>query len=96
MVDHSVKQYHITDLLTTAEIDRAMILFCECKKTKDDFSKRCAKEVVEPVISRVKACTGYSNTPEYLAHCLAHYLELAYVLKSYLTFVRQERRVIYH
>jgi hypothetical protein len=94
-LDPSLKQYNITDLLTTAEIDRAMILFCECKKTKEDFSKRCAKELVEPIIFRVKA-RGYRSTPEYLAHCLSHYLELAYVIKSYLAFVRQVKRVTYH
>jgi hypothetical protein len=55
------KWHQIADLFTTDEINRAMILFLECKKTKEDFTLRCYNEVVQPVISRVNAYIGYSR-----------------------------------
>jgi hypothetical protein len=48
----------ITDLFTNDEIDRAKRLFLECN-TSDEFYKQCAKEVAEPVLSRVNECTGH-------------------------------------
>jgi hypothetical protein len=68
------KWHKITDLLTPDEIDRAMILLLECKKTKENFNKRCAKEVVEPVMSRVKAHAGYNDNPGSLVYRLERYL----------------------
>jgi hypothetical protein len=67
------KWHHITDLFTTGEIDRAMILF-QCEKTKKDFTLRCYDEVVQPVISRVNAYTGYNNSPASLVYRLETYL----------------------
>jgi hypothetical protein len=74
MLRDSRKSHKITDLLTPAEIDRAMILLLECKKTKKDFNQRCATEVVEPVMSRVKAHAGYNDNPESLVYRLERYL----------------------
>jgi hypothetical protein len=66
--------YKITDLFTTDEIDRSMTLFLECKKTKEDFNSNCTKEVVEPVISRINARTGFNNSPASLVYRLEMYL----------------------
>jgi hypothetical protein len=68
------KSQQITDLLTPEEIDRAMILLLECKKTRKNFNERCAKEVVEPVMSRVKAHAGYNDNPGSLVYRLERYL----------------------
>ena len=62
--------YKLTDLFTHDELNLAMKLFIECKKTKEDFTARCARERVGPVISRINKHTGYDNNPEYLAYCL--------------------------
>jgi hypothetical protein len=67
--------YKITDLFTADEIKRATVLFLKCKKAKEDFSARCAMEVVEPVISRINSHTGYDNNPEYLVYCLEIYIK---------------------
>jgi hypothetical protein len=69
------KWHQITDLLTTDEINRAMTLFLECEKSKDDFTLRCYNEVVQPVISRVNAYTGYNNSPASLVYRLETYLK---------------------
>jgi hypothetical protein len=69
------KWHKITDLFTTDEINRAMILYDECRNTQDDFTQRCSKEVVEPVISRVNAHTGYKNSPASLVYRLEMYLK---------------------
>jgi hypothetical protein len=67
--------HKITDLFTTHEINRAMILSLECKKMREDFNSRCVKELVEPVISRVDAYTGFKNNPASLAYRLEMYLK---------------------
>jgi hypothetical protein len=65
---------NITDLFTTDEIDRAMTLFLECKNTKEDFTTRCTKDVVERVIHRVNAHTGNNNSAAALVYRLEMYL----------------------
>jgi hypothetical protein len=74
MFADSMEYYNIADLFTTDEINRAMILFIECKNTKEDFNARCANEMVWPIISRVNAHAGYNNIAEYWVYCLEHYL----------------------
>jgi hypothetical protein len=69
------KWHPITDLFTTGEIDRAMTLLIECDKTNEDFILRCYNEVVQPVISRVNAYTGYNNSPASLVYRLETYLK---------------------
>jgi hypothetical protein len=68
------KSYKITDLLTPDEIDRVMILLLECKKNRKNFNGRCAQEVVEPAMSRLKADTGYNDHPRSLINRLERYL----------------------
>jgi hypothetical protein len=70
-----VKWYKITDLFTKDEINRAMILYDECRNKKEDFVQRCTKEVVGPIISRVNAHTGYKNSPASLVYRLEMYLK---------------------
>jgi hypothetical protein len=74
MFADGMEYYKVTDLFTTDDLNRAMILFIECKNTKDDFNARCANEVVRPIISRVNAHTGHYNIAEYWGYCLEHYL----------------------
>jgi hypothetical protein len=69
------KWHQITDLFTTAEINRAMNLLLECEKANEDFTLRCYNEVVQPLISRVNAYTGYSNSPASLVYRLETYLK---------------------
>jgi hypothetical protein len=78
--------YKLTDLLTKDELNRAMKLFIECKRTREHFTERCAKEVVEPIISRVKEYGGHDASPA----------SLAYRLELYLRAVRGEERVTQH
>jgi hypothetical protein len=80
------RMYKLTDLLTKDELNRAMKLFIECKNTKENFRQRCAKEVVEPIISRVNADAGYDASPS----------SLVYRLEMYLRAVRGEQRVTLH
>jgi hypothetical protein len=82
----SRRLYKLTDLLTTDELNRAMKLFIECKRTREHFTDRCAKEVVEPIISRVNEYAGYDASPA----------SLVYRLEMYLRAVRGEERVTHH
>jgi hypothetical protein len=77
--------YKLTDLLTTDELNRTMILFIECKRTNENFKERCSKEVVDPIISRVNEYAGYNTTPA----------ALVYRLEMYVRAVRGEARVIH-
>jgi hypothetical protein len=69
------KWHQIPELFTTGEINRAMTLLIECEKTNEDFTLRCYNEVVKPVISRVNAYAGYSNSPVSLVYRLETYLK---------------------
>ena len=80
------KWYKLTELFTTDEIHRAMILFLECKRMKEDFNYRCAKELVEPVIARVNEHTEDDNSPEALV-CR---------LEMYIKSIRGEKLLIRH
>jgi hypothetical protein len=66
--------YKLTDLLTTDELNRTMILFIECKRTNEDFKQRCSEEVVEPIISRINEYAGYNTTSEALVYRLEMYV----------------------
>jgi hypothetical protein len=66
--------YRLTDLLTKDELNRAMKLFIECKRTREHFTERCIKEVVEPIISRVTECAGCDASAESLVYRLEMYL----------------------
>jgi hypothetical protein len=55
--------YKLTDLFTDDELNRAMKLYIECKNTKENFRRRCTKEVVEPIVSRVNAHVGTMPVP---------------------------------
>jgi hypothetical protein len=70
----SRRLYKLTDLLTKDELNQAMKLFIECKRTREHFTERCAKEVVEPIITRVHECAGYDASPAFLAYRLEMYL----------------------
>jgi hypothetical protein len=78
--------YNLTDLFTTAELNRAMILFIECKNTKEDFSARCANEIVEPAISRINDYAWQDNSTA----------SLVYRLEMYLRSVRGEAGATHH
>jgi hypothetical protein len=75
MPEDRVEYHNITDLFTIDEINRATDLFFECKKAREDFTARCTRDIVEPVISRINKYTGYDNNPEYLAYCLEIYIK---------------------
>jgi hypothetical protein len=68
------KYYTITELLTKDEIARAMNLYGECKKGKEDFNKLCAEQIVGGILSRVNGRTGLKGTAEYWANCIEYYL----------------------
>jgi hypothetical protein len=78
--------YKLADLFTTAELNRAMILFIECKNTKEDFNARCAKEIVEPAISRINDYALEDNSTA----------SLVYRLEMYLRSVRGEAGATHH
>jgi hypothetical protein len=82
---NGTKWHKITDLFTTDEIDRAIILLLECKKQKYDFNARCSKELVEHVLPRINTYTGYNNNPGSLAYRIEMYLKS---LKVEGTFTR--------
>jgi hypothetical protein len=84
--EDDMKHYKITELFTTDEINRAMKLFIECKNTKEHFNVRCAREVVQPIISRVNANDEYDNSPA----------SLSYRLEIYLKYVRGEEDAKHH
>jgi hypothetical protein len=76
----------LTDLFTTDELNRAMILLLECEKTKEDFNARCTKELVGPVMSRVNANAWQNNSPA----------SLVYRLKMYARAVKGGERATTH
>jgi hypothetical protein len=73
MYEDGMTYARITDLFKEEEIDRARLLFFECKGS-NEFYKRCTTEVVEPIISRISEHTRHRNSAEYWAYCLAIYL----------------------
>ena len=80
------RPYKLTDLFTTEELNRAMILFIECKNTREDFNTRCTKEIVEPAIARINDYAWQDNSTA----------SLVYRLEMYLRSVRGEAGATHH
>jgi hypothetical protein len=83
--------YKLTDLLTKDELNEAMKLFIECRNAKEKFRQRCAKEVVEPIISRVNALAGYDASTASLVYRLEMYLRA--VSNTSLNFSQRSLRL---
>jgi hypothetical protein len=62
--------YKLTDSFTKDELNQTMKLFIECNNSKKTFRHRCAKEVVEPIITRVNALAGYNASSAALVYRL--------------------------
>ena len=62
----------ITDFLTLEEIAKAKALH---KAAPRMFARRCAAEIIRPVIDRIDKALGQKNSALYLAYCVEWVLE---------------------
>jgi hypothetical protein len=60
------KMVTLPDFLTEQEINRAHALWRETPEGQ--FAKRCAEEIIKPVLPRINAALGQENDPTYLAY----------------------------
>lgn len=60
----------ITDFLTAEEIERAWKLFENAEAST--FARRCAKEIIEPILPQINAKLGQENAPLFLAYAVQH------------------------
>lgn len=66
------KTFTLPDILTTDEIARAVALYATAKP--GTFAKRCAAEIIEPVLPRINAKLGQENNAAYLAYGVQYVL----------------------
>jgi|tagenome__1003787_1003787.scaffolds.fasta_scaffold20690405_1 hypothetical protein len=58
------------NLFTSTELNKAYRLYTECKGT--GFNRRCAAEIVEPVLERINKTTGQQNDARYWAYAIEY------------------------
>jgi hypothetical protein len=65
-----VKTLSIGQILTPAEMTKAIRLYKHCESYQ--FAKRCADEIISPVLDRINKISGQENDPKYLAYCIEY------------------------
>lgn len=66
----SNKVVSIVDFLTEDEIRKAKTLYDVAPQ--GTFARRCAAEIISPVLPRINAKLGQENHPRYLAYAVEH------------------------
>lgn len=66
------KTMTIGDFLTEAEVDKAIKLYKEA--APGSFARRCANEIITPVLPRINAKLGQTNDAKYLAYAVEYAL----------------------
>jgi hypothetical protein len=69
-----MKTRTLDQLFTAAELNKAIELYEQCRKTGERFNKRCAAEIVEPALARINKTTGQENDASYLAYGIEYAL----------------------
>jgi len=68
------KQVPITNFLTLEEIAKAAALYKVAPQGM--FARRCAAEIIRPVIDRIDKALGQKNSALYLAYCVEWVLDM--------------------
>ena len=69
------------ELFTREELERAREIFDEYKGEPRYVGElRVSDEIVKPKIDKITRYTGYDNSPEYWACCLAHYFNVIFTI----------------
>jgi hypothetical protein len=63
------KKFRVGDLFTADEIARAKVLYDSTLGT-GTFAKRCARDIIRPVLARIEKVTGQDNDELFLAYAL--------------------------
>lgn len=66
------KTVTLAQILTEAEIAQAVKLYQEAEP--GTFARRCAAEIIEPVIGRINQALGQENSALYLAYAVEYIL----------------------
>lgn len=65
----NVKTFTINQILTEAEIVKAVEIYNSCEHGVG-FARRCSDEIIKPVIGRINAALGQENDPDYIAYAV--------------------------
>jgi hypothetical protein len=60
----------IAEFLKNDEVKRAARLYADCER--GEFAKRCADEIIAPVLPRINETLGQENDPKYLAYMVEY------------------------
>lgn len=67
---HMTKQITLGDILTDSEIERAKALYLSA--ARGTFAKRCANEIIGPVLARIDEALGQKNDALYMAYAVEY------------------------
>lgn len=67
------KTVAIGELFTAEELDRAKALYVAADP--GTFARRCAEEIVAPILARINEKTGQENDARYLAYAIEYAMD---------------------
>ena len=85
-----MKQISISDFLTVSEVVAAIRIYCEAPE--GTFARKCADEIITPVLPRINEKLGQENDALYLAYAVEYVLLKSGVIKKMKQMEQYERR----